>query len=88
MEENRYEITELFEKLTGTDNNAACHALQILQDLSLKTDAVYPYMDQLNDMLDNANSYIRTRRLTLIAYNTKWDKDYNIQKALAEIKNC
>ena len=36
------------------------------------------YIDRLDDMLENDNSYIRTRGLTLIAYNAKWDKDNKI----------
>ena len=39
-------------------------------------------MDQLLDMMDSDNSYIRTRALTLIAYNAKWDKDYKIDEMI------
>ena len=39
-------------------------------------------MDRLGDMLDSDNSYIRTRGLTLIAYNAKWDKDYKIDEII------
>ncbi|MEY8391987.1 SufBD protein [Lachnospiraceae bacterium 45-W7] len=39
-------------------------------------------MDRLSDMLDNDNSYIRTRGLTLIAYNAKWDKNYKIDEII------
>ena len=39
-------------------------------------------MDRLSDMLDSDNSYIRTRRLTLLAYNAKWDKDYKIDEVI------
>jgi len=47
-----------------------------LQKESEETDGGYSYMDRLSDMLNNDNSYIRTRGLTLIAYNAKWDKNY------------
>lgn len=76
------DIAKTFEMLTAKDNNAAYKALRILQDLSEETDAVYPYMDQLGDMMDNGNSYIRTRALTLIAYNAKWDMDYKIDEMI------
>ena len=33
-------------------------------------------------MLDSDNSYIRTRGLTLLAYNAKWDKDYKIDEVI------
>lgn len=46
------------------------------------------YMDKLADMMDSDNSYIRTRGLTLIAYNAKWDKYNKIAayNSLAEIE--
>ncbi len=39
-------------------------------------------MDRLSDMLDSDNSYIRTRGLTLLAYNAKWDRDYKIDEII------
>ena len=39
-------------------------------------------MDRLSDMLDSDNSYIRTRGLTLLAYNVKWDKNYKIDEVI------
>jgi len=39
-------------------------------------------MDRLSNMLDSDNSYIRTRGLTLLAYNAKWDKDYKIDEVI------
>ena len=76
------DLIKTFEMLMAKDSNAAYGALRILQDLSEETNAVYPYMDQLSDMMDNDNSYIRTRALTLIAYNAKWDKDYKIDEMM------
>lgn len=75
-------IAETFELLFDKNNNAAYKALQLLQKESEETDFVYPYMDRLNDMLDSDNSYIRTRGLTLLAYNAKWDKDYKIDEVI------
>lgn len=76
------DLTKTFEMLISKDNNAAYEALRILQDLSEKTDTLYPYIDQLSNMLDSDNSYIRTRALTLIAYNAKWDKNHKIDKMI------
>ncbi len=49
-------------------------------------------MDRLADMMDNDNSYIRTRGLTLIAYNAKWDKDNKIDeiidKSWKKLRHC
>ncbi len=63
-------IAETFELLFNKNNNVAYKALQELQKQSEETDCVYPYMDRLSNMLDSDNSYIRTRGLTLLSYNT------------------
>lgn len=39
-------------------------------------------MDKLADMMDSDNSYIRTRGLTLVAYNAKWDIDNKIDEII------
>lgn len=75
-------IAETFELLFDKNHHAAYKALKELQKESAETDCVYPYMDRLSDMLDSDNSYIRTRGLTLIAYNAKWDKDYKIDEII------
>ena len=75
-------IAETFELLFNKNNNVAYKALQELQKQCEETDCVYPYMDRLSDMLDSDNSYIRTRGLTLLAYNAKWDKDYKIDEVI------
>lgn len=73
---------EAFELLFDKNNNSAYLALLELQKESEETDRIYPYMDRLCDMLDSGNSYIRTRGLTLIAYNAKWDKDYKVDEII------
>lgn len=75
-------IAETFELLFDKNNDVAYKALQELQLESIETDCVYSYMDRLSDMIDSDNSYIRTRGLTLIAYNAKWDKDYKIDDVI------
>lgn len=75
-------IAETFELLFDKNNDVAYKALQELQKQCEETDCVYPYMDRLSDMLDSDNSYIRTRGLTLLAYNAKWDKDYKIDEVI------
>lgn len=75
-------IAETFELLFDKNNNIAYKALQELQNESVETDRVYPYMDRLSDMLDSDNSYVRTRGLTLLAVNAKWDKDYKIDEII------
>ena len=75
-------ITETFELLFDKNNNVAYKALQLLQKESEERNCVYPYMHRLSDMLDSENSYIRTRGLTLLAYNAKWDKDNKIDEII------
>ena len=77
-------IEDNFVLLFDKNNNIAYNALEELQKESEKTDRVYPYLDRLNDMLDSDNSYIRTRGLTLIAYNAKWDKNNKIDEIIDE----
>lgn len=75
-------IAETFELLFDKNNKVAYKALQELQKESEETNCVYPYMDRLSDMLDSDNSYVRTRGLTLLAYNAKWDKDYKMDEII------
>lgn len=77
-------IAETFELLFDKNNNVAYKAFQELQKESEETDCVYPFIDRLSDMLDSDNSYIRTRGLTLLAYNAKWDKEYKVDEIIDE----
>ena len=77
-------IADTFELLFDKNNNVAYKALQELQKESEETDCVYPFIDRLSDMLDSDNSYIRTRGLTLLAYNAKWDKEYKVDEIIDE----
>lgn len=77
-------LEETFGRLFDKNNNTAYKALQELQRESEESNRVYCYMDQLADMIDSDNSYIRTRGLTLIAYNAKWDKDNKIDEIIDE----
>lgn len=75
-------VEDNFTLLFDRNNNTAYKALQTLQKECEESDRVYCYMDQLADMIDSDNSYIRTRGLTLIAYNAKWDKDNKIDEII------
>ncbi len=77
-------VAETFELLFDKNNNTAYKALQMLQKVCGESDKVYCYMDKLADMIGSDNSYIRTRGLTLIAYNAKWDKDNKIDEIIDE----
>ena len=77
-----HNIAETFELLFDKNNNTAYKALQTLQKESEQSDCVYSYMDQLSDMHDSDNSYIRTRGLVLLVYNAKWDRNYKIDEII------
>ncbi len=77
-------VEDNFKLLFDKSNNMAYKALQTLQKECEESDKVYGYMDKLADMLDDDNSYIRTRGLALIAYNAKWDKDNKIDEIIDE----
>lgn len=75
-------ISETFEMLFNKNNSIAYSALQKLQGESIETNSVYSYMDRLCKMLEDDNSYIRTRGIILIAYNSKWDSDNKIDEVI------
>lgn len=75
-------IDELCVQLHTKDNKTAYKALQTLQQISEETADVYSHMDKFADMIESDNSYIRTRGLTLIAYNAKWDTDYKVDEII------
>lgn len=75
-------VEDNFTLLFDRNNNTAYKALQTLQKECEESDRGYCYMEQLADMIDSDNSYIRTRGLTLIAYNAKWDKDNKIDEII------
>ena len=77
-------VGDIFTLLFDRNNNTAYKALQTLEKECEESDRVYCFMDQLADMIDSDNSYIRTRGLTLIAYNAKWDKDNKIDEIIDE----
>lgn len=57
-------------------------AMQLLQRESEQSDAVYAYFDEFAALLDSAQSYERTRGLTLIAANARWDADCKIDELI------
>jgi hypothetical protein len=66
-------IRELIERLYSKNNKVAYQALQLLEAESEKSNAVYKFFDRFAEMIEDSNSYIRTRGITLISANAKWD---------------
>lgn len=76
------DIQELVSGLRDKNDKYAYQCLKQLELESLNTDAVYSYFDLFSAMLDDPNSYIRTRGILLIAANAKWDSDYKIDEII------
>lgn len=81
------DIENLVNGLMDADNHHAYQCLKQLEDESAKASSVYPYFDIFAEMLDHANSYMRTRGILLIAANAKWDADYKIDEIIGKYLN-
>ncbi len=78
------EIKNLVNGLMNSDDKYAYQCLKQLEDESAQSSAVYSYFDLFAEMLNNTNSYIRTRGIILIAANAKWDFDYKIDEIISK----
>ena len=70
--------TELVNGLFDKNDKTAYKCLKELVSASEKDNGVYQFFDIFTEMIDNENSYIRTRGLLLISANAKWDTDFKI----------
>lgn len=75
-------VSELIERLYSKDNKLAYQALQMLEIESEKSDSVYKFFDKFAEMIENSNSYIRTRGIVLISVNAKWDTENKIDEII------
>ena len=75
-------ITELVNGLFDKNDKAAYGCLKELVSVSEQGNSVYPFLDTFVDMMENENSYVRTRGLLLISANAKWDSDYKIDEII------
>ena len=57
------EIDRQIELLCSKNNDEAYQALKTLEEASEQTKRVYPYMNRFVEMMDHANSYVRSRGL-------------------------
>lgn len=75
-------IHKLVTYLYSQDTTQAYQSLKKLEMESMKTSQVYSYIDELIQMINHDNSYIRTRGLTLVIYNSRWDDAHKIESIL------
>lgn len=82
------EIRKQIDMLICSDNKQAYNALKELIAISMQCSALYPYFDTFVEMMNNQeNSYIRTRGLRLIAYQSKWDTNDQVNSIIEEWLN-
>ncbi|AQR95906.1 SufBD protein [Clostridium saccharoperbutylacetonicum] len=77
-------IAELIEKLYSKNDKAAYKALQLLEAESEKSNDVYKFFDRFVELIEDSNSYRRTRGIILIAANAKWDTENKIDEIIDE----
>lgn len=77
------EICVLVNGLTEKDNKIGCQCLARLLEISCNTPFVYPFFDSFSAMLNNKNSYVRTRGLLLISANVQYDTEDKTEKVIA-----
>jgi len=75
-------ISELVNGLFDKNDKAAYKCLKELISASKQDNGVYQFFDTFADMIDNENSYVRTRGLLLISANAKWDTDDKIDEII------
>jgi len=78
------DVESLVNGLMNSDDKHAYECLKQLKEESNRSSAVYRFFDIFAQMLGNANSYVRTRGIILIAANAKWDADYKIDEIIEE----
>jgi len=74
--------SELINGLFDKNDKAAYKCLKELLSASEKDSDIYRFFDTFTEMIDNDNSYVRTRGLLLISANAKWDTDFKIDEII------
>lgn len=75
-------INQLVANLTFPQNKVAYAAMKELEALSKQSDQVYPYFETFLSMLDDPNSYVRSRGIILLAQNARWDREGKLDWAI------
>lgn len=78
------DIPLLVDWLSLKDDNIRYQAFLFLQNRSAFFDDVYPYWDIFRNKLKSNNSYQRSIGLMLIAENTKWDTENQMENTIDE----
>lgn len=81
------DLQKIVNGLSDKNDQYAYQCLKELESESEKSEAVSLYFDSFASMLNDSNSYIRTRGIRLIAANAKWDKDCKIDEIIDSYLN-
>ncbi|MCR1840852.1 SufBD protein [Murimonas intestini] len=76
------EIENLVLDLRQQDSRKAYESLKVLKQKSREDAFVYSFLDDFIQMMEDKNSYFRTRGLQLIAANARWDEDNKIDEVV------
>lgn len=77
------DIEKQIDMLKCSDNKQAYSTLKRLLVISEESNELYLYLDEFIKMMNyQDNSYIRTRGLRLIAYNSKWDTEKKVDSVI------
>lgn len=84
-------MKEKIQNLYNKDNNSAYKTLLELEIITTESNELYSYFDDLLEMLNNFNTFIRVRGFRLICYLAKRDFEnkinHNIDKILKELED-
>lgn len=75
-------LLELVNGLFDVNDRTAYECLKKLISASETDSSVYKFFDTFSEMINNDNSYVRTRGLLLISANAKWDTENKIDEII------
>lgn len=76
------EIKKMIDGLFDKNNKSAYKCFQELEKITEQNSEVYEHFGVFAEMIDNNNSYIRSRGLLLISANAKWDNEFKIDEVI------
>jgi hypothetical protein len=82
------DIRFLIQTLNEKDDVVRYNAFLLLQSSSRESPFVYEYWSDLEEKLENPNSYQRSLGIMLIAENVKWDRDDRLSKTISKYLRC
>ena len=79
------DVVALIGELTDRQPVVGCRAMEELVRLSALSSEVYAFWDELLALAEHRSSFVRTRALTLLAANVRWDEAHRLDAALPQL---